>query len=77
MKVEKTHHDSRKVDSREGIQDEEERGRGEWPEEGDEAGRHEHAGGLQVCEVGGPGRRLMLADRGNDGDVLGGIGGIQ
>lgn len=32
---------------------------------------------MQVKEVGGPGSGLMLADRGNDRDVLLGVSGVE
>ena len=71
------HHDPREVDCGGPVQDEEQGGRGQGPEAGHQACGHEQGGCVQVREVAGPGRGLVLADAGDDGDVLAGVGGVQ
>ena len=71
------HHDAGEVDGGAGVEDEEHGGGGEGPEQGDEPRGHQHAGDVQVGEVGGPGWRLVLAHGGDDGNVLGRVCGVQ
>ena len=71
------HHDTREVDCSQSVEDEEQGEVGEGSEAGHQPCRHEHGCDVEVGEVGSPGWRLVLADTGNDGDVLGGICRVQ
>lgn len=65
-----THHDTREVDGSDAVQDEEEGGVGEGAEAGDEAQGGQQHQDVHICEVGVPGRGLVLAHAGDDGYVL-------
>lgn len=71
------HHDTREVNSSDAVQDEEEGGVCEGAEASNEAQGSQQHQDVHICEVGVPGRGLMLAHTGDDGDVLGGICGVQ
>eukprot|EP00053_Salpingoeca_punica_P010929 m.97584 g.97584 ORF g.97584 m.97584 type:complete len:573 (+) comp15536_c0_seq2:800-2518(+) len=70
-------HDAGEVDAGDAVEDDEDVLVGEAAEAEVEADRHHHDHEVQVKVVRGPGRGLVLGDRGDDGDVVLGVGGVQ